>query len=684
MNSHNPGKIRNVALLSHYNAGKTSLAESMLFTCGAIKRLGSVDNGTSASDYDPSEIDHHMSINLSILSHEWKEIRLNLIDTPGYADFIGEVKAALRVCDGAVLVVCAASGVEVGTEQMWNYTKESKLPRLIIINKMDRDNANFLQTLEQIQTRLATRCLPIQLPVGEQNDFQGIVDLVTMKGYSNSTSQNLDLPSSVLEQAKSYREKLVENVVEVDDKLLTKYLEGEAISNEEIIEAIKQSTLEGTLVPVLTGSALRNIGVDSLLDAICNYLPSPDDSDTARAMNSTTGDKEEVTTDSAAPLASLVFKTSADPFTGKISYFRVYTGAIFSNSQVWNANKNSMERIGQLFTVLGKNQQPVEQLTAGDIGAVAKLNQTTTGHTLHAQESQIVLEGIKFPEANFSMSIQPQTKADLDKMSTVLPRICEEDPSLKVHREPNTNETIISGIGENHIEMVKKRMHRKFGVEVKLDTPKIPYKETITITTRAEYKHKKQSGGHGQYGHVFLELEPLPRGSGFEFIGKIFGGSIPKNYIPAVEKGVMEAKNEGILASYRVDDIKVTLYDGSFHPVDSSDIAFKIAGAQALKKGLSQGQSVLLEPIMNLSITVPEQYTGDIIGDLNTKRGHVLGMAPLENGTNIQAQVPSAELLRYTIDVRSITQGRGTFSMEFSHYEEVPAHISQKIAAEKT
>ncbi len=684
MNSHNPGKIRNVALLSHYNAGKTSIAESMLFTCGAIKRLGSVDNGTSASDYDPSEIAHHMSINLSILSHEWKEIRLNLIDTPGYTDFVGEAKAALRVCDGALIVVCATSGVEVGTEQMWNYTEESKLPRLIFVNKMDRDNANFLQTLEQIQTRLATRCLPIQLPVGEQNDFQGTVDLVTMKGYSNTTSQDIDLPSSLLEQAKSYREKLVENVVEVDDKLLTKYLEGEEISNEAIIEAIKQSTLEGTLVPVLTGSALRNISVDSLLDAICNYLPSPDDRDTARAMNSTTGDKEEVKPDSAAPLTSLVFKTSADPFTGKISYFRVYTGAIFSNSQVWNANKNSMERIGQLFTVLGKNQQPVEQLTAGDIGAVAKLNQTTTGDTLRAQESQIVLEGIKFPEANFSMSIQPQTKADLDKMSTVLPRICEEDPSLKVHREPNTNETIISGIGENHIEMVKKRMHRKFGVEVKLDTPKIPYKETITIATKAEYKHKKQSGGHGQYGHVFLELEPLPRGSGFEFSGKIFGGAIPKNYIPAVEKGVMEAKNEGILASYRVDDIKVTLYDGSFHQVDSSDIAFKIAGAQALKKGLSQGQSVLLEPIMNLSITVPEQYTGDIIGDLNTKRGHVLGMVPQGNGTSIQAQAPYAELLRYAIDVRSITQGRGTFTMKFSHYEEVPAHISQKIAAERT
>ncbi len=683
MNSYKPDKIRNVVLLSHYGAGKTSLAESMLFNSGAIKRLGSVDNGTTTSDYDPGEIDHHMSINLSLLSHEGNGNMLNLIDTPGYADFAGEVRAALRVCEGAVIVICAASGVEVGTEQVWDYTEEMKLPRLIFINKMDRDNANFFQTVEQIQATLAKRCLPVQLPIGAQEDLQGIVDLATMKAYSATPSREIDLPSSLLEQAKSCREKLVETVVEVDDKLITKYLDGEDISNEEIVGAIKQATIQGKVVPIFAGSALHNVGISSLFDAICNYLPSPEERGAVMAMNSPTGDKKEVKPDTGAPLSSLVFKTTADPFTGKISYFRVYSGAIFSNSQVWNANRTSMERIGQLFTILGKNQQPVEQLTAGDIGGVAKLSLTTTGDALCAQEHPVTFEGIDFPTANLRMAIQPQTKADLDKLGTVLPRICEEDPSLKVHRDSDTGETIISGIGDSHLEMVKERMSRKFGVEVKLELPKIPYKETITVPTKAEYKHKKQSGGHGQYGHVFLELEPLPRGSGFEFKGKIVGGAIPKNYIPSVEKGVNEAKSEGILAAYPVNDVRVTLYDGSFHPVDSSDIAFKIAGAQALKKGLSQGQPVLLEPIMDVDITVPEQYTGDIIGDLNTKRGRVLGMTPQGNGTLIQAQAPCAELLRYAIGLRSITQGRGTFTMKFSHYEEVPAHISQKIVAER-
>ncbi len=683
MNSHTPDKIRNVVLLSHYGAGKTSLAEAMLFTSGAIKRLGNVKDGTTTSDYDPAEVEHHMSINLSVLPQEWKGNKINLIDTPGYADFAGEVKSALRVSEAAIVVVCAASGVEVGAEQVWSYAEEAKLARLIFINKMDRDNADFFRTLEEIQAKLAVRCLPVQLPVGAQNDFQGIIDLVTMRSYSGSSSKETELPAEFLAQAKSHRERLVEAVVEVDDELIAKYLEGEELSKEEILKAIKQATIAGKLIPVFTGSALCNIGISPLFDAISNYLPSPEEADAAAAINSTTGNEEEVKPEVGAPLGSLVFKTTADPFIGKISYFRVYSGVIFSNSQVWNANKNSMERIGQLFTLLGKNQHPVDQITAGDIGAVAKLNLTTTGDTLCTPEHPVILKGIEFPEANFSLAIHPQTKADLDKMGTVLPRICEEDPSLKVHRESDTNETVVSGFGDSHLEMVKQRMYRKFGVKVKLEPPKIPYKETITLSTKAEYKHKKQSGGHGQYGHVFLELEPLARGSGFEFTGKIVGGSIPKNYIPAVEKGVNEAKDDGILAGYPVDDVRVTLYDGSFHPVDSSDIAFKIAGAQALKKGLAQGQPALLEPIMNLSITVPEAYTGDIVGDLNTKRGHVLGMAPQGNCNVIQAQAPYAELLHYAIDLRSMTQGRGNFTMEFSHYEEVPPHISQKIIAER-
>jgi elongation factor G len=675
-------QIRNVVLLSHQGAGKTSLTESMLFHSGAIQRLGSVEDGTATSDYDPLEMERHMGINLSLLPFEWQGMKLNLIDTPGYADFMGEVRSGLRVTEGAIVVICAASGVEVGTEQMWGDAEKANLPRLIFVNKMDRDNADFFATLEGIQTKLSPRCLPLQLPIGSQSDFQGIVDLVTMKAYIGATSQEAEIPSTLQEQAEASREKLVEAVVEIDDELINKYLEGEAITNEEIIAAIKKSTIAGKLVPVFIGSALQGIGTQQVLKGICYCLPSPEEKDAFVAKNVSTGNREEVSPNSESPLSSLVFKTSADPYVGKLSYFRVYSGVISSNSQVWNANKNSVERIGQLFTMLGKNQQQVPQVGAGDIGAVAKLSLTTTGDTLCAREHPVIFPGIEFPKANFSMSIQPQAKTDLDKMSTVLPRICEEDPSLQTRREIDTSEFIISGVGDSHLEIVREKIRRKFGVAVKLDLPKIPYKETITVSTKAEYKHKKQSGGHGQYGHVLLELEPLPRGGGFEFAKKIFGGAIPQNYIPSVEKGVNEAKGEGVLAGYPVVDVKVTLYDGSFHAVDSSDIAFKIAGAQALKKGLAQGQPVLLEPIMKLKITVPEMCTGDIASDLNTKRGRVLGMNPGDGINVIDAQASYAELLRYAIDLRSMTQGRGDFVMEFDHYEEVPAHVSQKVIAD--
>lgn len=666
-NVYRPAEIRNVVLLSHYGAGKTSLSEAMLFTSGTIKRLGSVDAGTTTSDYDPGEIERHMSISLSILPQEWKGNRLNVIDTPGYPDFVGEVKAALRVSDGAVIVVCAASGVEVGTEQVWDYAVKQGLPCLIFVNKGDRENADFSRTLEEIQAKLSARCLAIQLPMGAASDFKGFVDLLTMKAYMGSKEEEVELPDSLLEQARSHRERLVEAAVEIDDDLITRYLEGDEISSEEISRAVKQSTAEGKLVPVFVGSALHNIGAPAVLDAICDYLPSPEG---------------KVEADTGAPLSSLVFKTSADPFTGKVSYFRVYSGAVFSNSQVWNANKDTTERIGQLFIPLGKQQQTVNQVVAGDIGAIAKLNLTSTGDTLCAQEKPVTLEGINFPQANFSMAIKPHSKNDLDKMSTVLPRVCEEDPSLKISHNSDTSELLVSGVGDSHLEMVKERMRRKFGVEVKLEPPSVPYKETVTVPTRAEHKHKKQTGGHGQYGHVFLQIEPLPRGGGFEFEKKIVGGAIPSNYVPSVQKGVNETRQEGVLAKYPVVDVKVTLYDGSFHPVDSSDIAFKIAGAQALKKGLLEGQPVLLEPVMDLSVTVPEVSTGDVIGDLNTKRGRVLGMSPGDGGNVITAQAPYAELLHYAIDLRSITQGRGSFSMEFSYYDEVPAHIAQRVIAE--
>ena len=676
-------QIRNVALLSHQGAGKTSLVESMLFTSGAIQRLGSVADGTTTSDHDPLEIERHMGINLSLLPAQWQGMKLNIIDTPGYADFVGEARSGLRVTEGAMIAVCAASGVEVGTEQMWSEAERGNVPRLVFVNKMDRDNADFLSTLKGIQAKLSPRCLPVQLPIGSQKDFQGIIDLVTMKAYIGKDSQEAEIPSTLREQAEASREKLVEAAVEADDELINKYLEGESINNEEVFSAIRKSTVSGKLVPVFVGSALKCVGVRQILDGICSYLPSPEEKGAILANNVSTGDQEEIDPNSESPLAGLVFKTTADPYVGKLSYFRIYSGVISGNSQVWNANRNSMERISQLFTMLGKNQQTVPQVAAGDIGAVAKLSVTTTGDTLCAREHPVMLPGIEFPKASFGMAIQPQAKSDLDKMSTVLPRICEEDPSLQTRREADTNEFIISGVGDNHLEITREKIRRKFGVEVKLDLPKIPYKETIAASTKAEYKHKKQTGGHGQYGHVLLELEPLPRGGGFEFVEKIFGGAIPHNYIPSVEKGVNEARQEGVLAGYPVVDVSVTLYDGSFHPVDSSDIAFKVAAAQALKKGLSQGQPVLVEPIMKLTITVPESYTGDITSDLNTKRGRVVGMNP-GNGVNvIEAQAPYAELLRYALNLRSLTQGRGSFVMEFDHYEGVPAHLSQKIITDK-
>ena len=676
-------QIRNVALLSHQGAGKTSLVESMLFTSGAIQRLGSVADGTTTSDHDPLEIERHMGINLSLLPAQWQGMKLNIIDTPGYADFVGEARSGLRVTEGAMIAVCAASGVEVGTEQMWSEAERGNVPRLVFVNKMGRDNADFFSTLKGIQAKLSPRCLPVQLPIGSQKDFQGIIDLVTMKAYIGKDSQEAEIPSTLREQAEASREKLVEAAVEADDELINKYLEGESINNEEVFSAIRKSTVSGKLVPVFVGSALKCVGVRQILDGICSYLPSPEEKGAILANNVSTGDQEEIDPNSESPLAGLVFKTTADPYVGKLSYFRIYSGVISGNSQVWNANRNSMERISQLFTMLGKNQQTVPQVAAGDIGAVAKLSVTTTGDTLCAREHPVMLPGIEFPKASFGMAIQPQAKSDLDKMSTVLPRICEEDPSLQTRREADTNEFIISGVGDNHLEITREKIRRKFGVEVKLDLPKIPYKETIAASTKAEYKHKKQTGGHGQYGHVLLELEPLPRGGGFEFVEKIFGGAIPHNYIPSVEKGVNEARQEGVLAGYPVVDVSVTLYDGSFHPVDSSDIAFKVAAAQALKKGLSQGQPVLVEPIMKLTITVPESYTGDITSDLNTKRGRVVGMNP-GNGVNvIEAQAPYAELLRYALNLRSLTQGRGSFVMEFDHYEGVPAHLSQKIITDK-
>ena len=671
-------KIRNVVLLSHSGAGKTSAAEAMLFTAGAITRLGKVSEGTTTSDYDPDEIKRQISINLSILPCPWQGVKINLIDTPGYSDFVGEVRAAMRVAEGAVILVCAASGVEVGTEQVWSYCEEAKLPRLIFINKMDRENADFYRTVEQLQSKFGARCVPLQLPVGAQDSFEGIVDLLTMK--TGAGSKATEIPASLQDKVKSFHEKLVEAVAEVDDKLIEKYLGGEELSGEELGDGLRKAVSEGRIIPILAGSSTKNIGPAPLLDAVSSYLPSAKEREVVIISDSTT---EKLTPAEDGPLAALVFKTSADPYVGKLTYFRVYNGVINSNSPVWNASRGGAERIGQLFVLRGKNQEPVPRLGAGDIGAVAKLTTTSTGDTLCSQDKPVKIAPIEFPTPAFNLAVHPKTKTDLDKLGAALSRLAEEDPTLLVHREADTNETILSGIGESQLEVAAEKMMRKFGVGVKLETPKVPYKETITAPAKAEYRHRKQTGGHGQYGHVLLELEPLPRGTGNEFVDKVVGGAIPRNYIPAVEKGVNEAFKEGVLARYPVTDLRARLYDGSFHPVDSSEICFKIAGAGALKKGMTEGQPVLLEPIMNIKVTIPEDYTGDIIGDLNTKRARVQGMIPGGGVNIIEAQVPLAEILRYAIDLKSITQGRGSYKAEFSHYEEVPAHVTQKIIAER-
>jgi len=673
--------IHNLVLLAHCGAGKTSLSEAILFTAGAIPRLGKVDDESTTSDYDDSEKKRKISLNLAMLPCQWKEAKINIIDSPGYPDFVGEVRAAMRVSEGAIIVICAASGVEVGSEQVWAYCDEADLPRLIFINKMDRENADFYKTVDELQSKFGAKCLPIELPIGAQSDFQGVVDLLTMKSYIGSELKEAEIPSSMQTQVESFREKLIEAVAEVDDKLLEKYLGGEEFSLKELNDGLRQATVSGKIMPILVGSALQNIGTSPLLDAIQSYLPLPKERDIIIAGDS--GKQEMIKPSQDDPLAALVFKTSADPYIGKLTYFRVYNGSIESNSQVWNATRGEAEHIGQLFTLRGKVQEPVSQLRAGDIGAVAKLSLTDTGDTLCRQDKPVKIVPISFPEPIFSQAVYPKSKADLDKLGASLSRLCEEDPTLQVHRDTDTNETILSGIGETQLGVAAEKMLRKFGVSVKLATPKVPYKETITVTAKAEYKHKKQTGGHGQYGHVLLELEPLPRGSNREFANKVVGGTIPRNYIPAVEKGVNEAAQEGVLARYPVVDIKITVYDGSFHPVDSSEICFKIAGAGALRKGLSEGQPTLLEPIMDIKVNVPEDSTGDIIGDLNTKRARVLGINPEGGGNVIEAQVPLAEILRYAVDLKSITQGRARYTSKFSHYEETPPNVAQKIIAER-
>ena len=688
MKAYTTAQLRNVGLFSHGGAGKTSLAEAMLFTSKALSRLGRVDEGSTVTDYDPDEQKRRISVQLAVAPVEWNDAKINLIDVPGYAEFLGEVKAGMRVSDTALLLLDASAGVEVGTEQAWRLAGERGIARMVFINKMDRENADFRKALSSAQTVLGKKIAPLQVPIGSQQNFRGIVDLLTMKAYlyeQGNTSGKFtegDIPSDMVDEVRSMRDVLVEKVCESDDDLTMKFLEGEELTNNELVAGLKAGVHKGEVVPVLAGSGTCNIGVSQLLDALVAYTPSPADLGPVTATNVATGQDVKLQPTEASPLTALVFKTVRDQF-GKTSLIKVYTGALKSDSHVQNVNRNADERIGQVYVLRGKEQIPVQQLVAGDIGAVVKLAETHTGDTLCAPGNPLQLAPVEFPEPVFSAAIAPKTKADLDKMGTALTNISEEDPTIRMSKDPVTGQTVISAMGESHVQITADRMKRKFGVDVTVGLPVVPYKESITTRVdRAHYRHKKQTGGHGQFADVVIELEPYTDGE-FEFGDRVVGGVVPKNFIPAVEKGIREALQEGVLAGYPVVNVKAVLYDGSFHPVDSSEMAFKLAASQAFKEGMQAGKPVLLEPIMNLQIIVPDNYTGDIMSDLNGRRGRVLGMNPQGNGfTVVDAQAPLSEVQRYVSDLRSVTQGRGTFSMEFDHYEPVPAHVAEKVIEE--
>lgn len=681
-------KIRNVGLISHGGAGKTSLAEAMLFVAGATERLGRADDGTTVMDYEPEEVKRKLSISTSIAPLYWDGHKVNIVDMPGYFDFMGEVRAGLRAADGVLLLVDAVAGVEVGTEIFWDYVQEYGLPVAVCVNKMDRENANFSRTVEALKAAFGRHVIPLQLPIGAEAGFRGVVDLIGMKawverdGSGGRDVQEMDVPAEMRAAAEEAREELVEAAAESDDDLISRYLEGEELSAEDIRAGLRKGVLQKRLVPVFCASALKVVGIKGILSGITSLLPSPADRGAISGKDPKSGEEVSREPSPSEPFSALVFKTMADPYVGRLSIFRVFSGVLRSDSHVYNANKGREERVGQIFLLKGKQQEPVDEARAGDICAVAKLQETSTGDTLCDAARPVVYPEIRFPKAVFSVAVKPKAKGDEEKISAGLGRLMEEDPTFRVERNTETLQMIMSGLGELHLDVLTDKLKRKFGVDVTTEPPKVPYKETIKSSTKVEGKHKKQTGGRGQYGHVFLELEPTDASVPFEFVDKIFGGAVPKQYIPAVEKGVREAMQEGVLAGYPVTNVRVTLYDGSYHPVDSSELAFKIASSMAFKKGCQQANPTLLEPIVKMEVIVPEQFMGDVMGDLNKKRGKILGMEPKGRNQLIRALVPLAEISRYAIDLRSITQGRGLYSIEFSHYEEVPANIAQEVIAQ--
>jgi elongation factor G len=658
--------LRNVCLIGHGGAGKTSLSEAFLFNTGSLSRMGKVPEGNTVSDSLPEEIKHKVSISTSLIPVEWQGTKINVLDTPGYSDFFGEVKSALRVVESGVIVLCGVSGLEVQAEIILDLMEEQKLPRAIFINKLERENANYTKVLEQLKESFPNmRFAPLNIPIGQEAQFNGVIDIVERKAYiyeKNSSGKYTvkEMPNEYLSEVNAYRDILAETIAEADDEILMKYLEGETLTDEDLAKALRAAFLQNKVVPVLAGSAMMNIGTSNLLNFLITNAPSP-----------------EVLKDKSA----LVFKTLADPYVGKMSFIRVYGGIFQADSTVYNSKKEKEEKLGTPFILRGKNQDPVQAIPAGDMAVIAKLQDTSTGDTLCSKEKPLQLKGLDFPEPRLPVTIEPKSKGDEDKLGVALVRMIEEDPTIRMEKNTETKELLLYGMGEMHLEILMEKLQRKFGVGVNTRVPKVPYRETIRKPVKVEGKHKKQSGGHGQYGHVWINLEPLMDGD-FEFAEEIFGGSVPKQYFPAVEKGIREAMSEGVLAGYPVTGFKATLCDGSYHSVDSSEMAFKLASIIAFRKGAEMAKPTLLEPIAEVEIRVPEAFMGDVIGDLNGKRGKVLGMEAEGRYQLIKAHVPQSEMMRYAIDLKSMTQGRGSFNMRFLKYEEVPSKISEGIISQ--
>lgn len=681
MKEYTGDKIRNVAIVGHGGAGTTSLAEALLYRSGAITRMGKVEDGATTTDFEPEEIKRCVSVNATMAPVEWRDVKINFIDTPGFADFVAEVKGAFRAVDSALIVINATSGVQVGTEQCWKLAEEAGLPRILFVNKMDRENADYDSILDNLRAKIGKRVLPLELPLGKEENFAGVIDVFNLKAYrgNGNGADEIEIPDDMKDWAQDAHDKMVEAAVEADDAVMERYLNGETISDEEIMNCLVKGIRQAIIYPVLCGSASKNIGLGRCLNAIVDYtFPAVLNDYTVKNLK--TG--EEELRDSNAPMAALVFKTTSDPFVGRLSFIRVFSGIIKADSTVYNASRDEDEKLGSVFTMRGKTQIPMGQICAGDIGVVAKLQYTATGDTLSDKNAPVTFAPIAFPLPMYTRAIYPKKKGDEEKIANSLNRLMDEDPTIIVTRNTVTKETLISGMGDQHLEIIMERMKRKFGVEADLKPPIVEYRETIRGTAEVEGKHKKQSGGHGQYGHVVVKIEPLPPGTGFEFVDKIFGGAVPRQYIPAVEKGMKEAIEHGVLADYPVVDVRITLLDGSYHTVDSSEMAFKIASRQAFIKGCEQAKPVLMEPYYNLDVTCADTMTGDVISDLNTKRGRILGMQAAEDGMScVKAQVPYAEILDYAVDLRALTQGLGTFEMKFDHYEDVPARNADAIIA---